>query len=262
MPRLALLPLVLAGLAAALAGCGGDDGGPAAPVPPALPLEETAWLLDADTLGVSGAGEVVSWIRFGADGEVTGEDGCNRFTGGYEVDGENLRLGALASTRRACAGPADEVARRVTERLEAVRIQTIEDRTLRLRDEEGAALLVYAGSAPGVEGAWEARSVLFDDAIRGVLGEAALTAEFAAGGTVTGSTGCNTFSGTFEAEGTKIRIDPGAVTERACTDPEARRQEQGYLEALESAVRFDQVGPQLTLYDEQGRMAVTYARPG
>jgi heat shock protein HslJ len=262
MPRLVLLPLVLAGLAAALAGCGGDDGGPAAPVPPALPLEGSSWLLDADSLGVAGAEDVVSWIRFGADGTVTGEDGCNRFTGSYRRNGDALLLSPLAGTRRACTGPAEEVARRVTERLEAVRVQTIEDRTLRLRDEEGAALLVYQGSAPGVAGAWEARSVLYDEAIRGVIGEATPTAEFARNGTVTGSTGCNTFSGTYEARGTKLTIDPGAVTERACADPEAQRQEQGYLEALRAVVRFDQVGPQLTLYDAQGRMAVTYARPG
>jgi heat shock protein HslJ len=262
MARLALLPLTVVGLAVTLAACGASGDEPASPPAAALPLQDTAWLLDVETLGVRGAGEVSSSIRFGADGRVTGEDGCNRFTGSYQLDGDNLRLGALASTRRACAGPAQEVAQRVTERLEAVRIQTIEARTLRLRDEAGAALLVYRGSVPGVTGAWEARSVLYDDAIRGVIGSAAPTAEFGAGGAVSGSTGCNRFSGRYEVRGTTLSIDPGARTERACADPEARRQEQGYLDALASAVRFEQVGAELTLFDDRGRMAVTFAAAG
>ena len=42
-------------------------------------------------------------IRFGDDGRVSGSTGVNRFTGTYELDGEQLTVGPLATTRM--AGP-------------------------------------------------------------------------------------------------------------------------------------------------------------
>ncbi len=36
---------------------------------------------------------------------VSGNGGCNSFTGPYEVDGESIRIGPLAATARACADP-------------------------------------------------------------------------------------------------------------------------------------------------------------
>lgn len=38
--------------------------------------------------------------------QVSGESGCNSFTGEYTVDGDTIAIGPLASTLRACADPA------------------------------------------------------------------------------------------------------------------------------------------------------------
>lgn len=43
-------------------------------------------------------------IRFGADGQVSGSTGCNRFFGSFERNGTEVTLGAMGSTRRACFG--------------------------------------------------------------------------------------------------------------------------------------------------------------
>jgi heat shock protein HslJ len=40
-----------------------------------------------------------------ADGRITGSGGCNRFMGGYELDGDRLTIGPLASTFKACEEP-------------------------------------------------------------------------------------------------------------------------------------------------------------
>ncbi|WAL62021.1 META domain-containing protein [Thermocoleostomius sinensis] len=40
-----------------------------------------------------------------ADGRVTGSGGCNRFMGGYELDGDRLTISPLASTFKACEEP-------------------------------------------------------------------------------------------------------------------------------------------------------------
>ena len=53
-------------------------------------------------------------ITFEANGRVSGDDGCNGFSGSFEADGSKLTFGPLAGTQMACTGPADEVSRKVT----------------------------------------------------------------------------------------------------------------------------------------------------
>jgi heat shock protein HslJ len=75
----------------------------------AAPLENTAWTLvdvggtPARPIG-SGAGPTLRLTS--AEKRATGDGGCNQFFGGYTLSGESLRLGPLASTRRACADEA------------------------------------------------------------------------------------------------------------------------------------------------------------
>ena len=42
------------------------------------------------------------FIQFGGEDRATGYGGCNRFTGRYSTDEQTIRIGPLASTRRAC----------------------------------------------------------------------------------------------------------------------------------------------------------------
>ena len=44
-----------------------------------------------------------------ADGRVVGHGGCNRFFGGYKLDGDGLRFSALGSTKMACPGDIDRL---------------------------------------------------------------------------------------------------------------------------------------------------------
>lgn len=41
-------------------------------------------------------------VSSASDGTVSGSNGCNNFTGKYEVNGDKLEIGTLAVTRRAC----------------------------------------------------------------------------------------------------------------------------------------------------------------
>ena len=43
-------------------------------------------------------------LVFQAGGRVSGSDGCNRFTGSYELKGDAITFGQLASTQMACVG--------------------------------------------------------------------------------------------------------------------------------------------------------------
>ena len=250
-----LAVLVLCVVAAG--GCGDDE--PAAGTGTPAALAGTQWVLDLESLGVSGAGAVSSFIAFERE-RVSGSDGCNRFSGSYELDGSALTFGALAGTQMACAGPADAVARKVNAALPRVRRVERDGQTLRMQDDDARPLLTYLASAAGVEGSWSATSVLYDDAIRGIVTGAQPTAHFSDDGGITGFTGCNSLSGSYTLDDEKLAIDPLATTKKACPSQEASEQEAGYLAALQSAVRIDQVADGLTLLNAKGQMAVVFER--
>ena len=242
--------------ALALLACGCGDERSAAPQ-----LPGTQWDLDVSALGVSDAASVSSWIAFERD-RVSGNDGCNTFSGAYEASGGNLQFGPLAGTMMACGSPADEVSRAVTAALARVRTYEQTATTLRMEDGVGKTVLTYAAGATGIEGSWTVVSVLYDDAIRSAVAGAEPTAEFSPDGKLSGTTGCNDFDGPYALQGRTLDIGPLTATEKACSSEEATEQEAGYLAALESAVRIEPAGPQLTLLNAEGQKAVTLTRTG
>jgi len=70
-------------------------------------LAGNEWLvvqMNDKTVGTS----QVPQIRFGADGQVSGTSGCNRFSGSYTEKSGQLAFGPLATTRMACPGELDQ----------------------------------------------------------------------------------------------------------------------------------------------------------
>jgi heat shock protein HslJ len=65
-------------------------------------------------------------IEFGADGGVAGFAGCNTFRGTYTIDGGQLALGPLATTRIGCQRPASAVEADYLAALERVTTWSIE----------------------------------------------------------------------------------------------------------------------------------------
>lgn len=60
------------------------------------------WLAE-DILGGGVLDNAQTTIEIAADGTVSGNGGCNRFSGKATIDAEKITFGALASTRMACA---------------------------------------------------------------------------------------------------------------------------------------------------------------
>jgi heat shock protein HslJ len=92
------------------------------------------------------AGTEVS-LDLADDGRASGTAGCNRFSGGYEVDGDSLSFGPLAATKMFCGEDGVmEQEQRVFAALEATRSFTIDGSALTFVDEGGAMLLAFDGS--------------------------------------------------------------------------------------------------------------------
>lgn len=96
----------------------------------------------AEDIGGRGATDrLQSSITFGADGRAHGSGGCNRFTGGYTLDGASLRFGAMAQTNMACVEAAMEQEQRFHAALAAVQGWRIEGGILHLTGVGGTTVL-------------------------------------------------------------------------------------------------------------------------
>ncbi|MCP5419911.1 MAG: META domain-containing protein [Gammaproteobacteria bacterium] len=74
---------------------------PPPPPPPPPTLFDNAWVVE-DINGRGVVERAPTYIRFEEDGRVTGDTGCNPFNGSAVVKENTLKIGPLATTRRAC----------------------------------------------------------------------------------------------------------------------------------------------------------------
>ena len=76
-----------------------------------------------------------------------------------------------------------------------------------------------------------------------------LATVFSEDGTVSGSSGCNSYQGAYRVDGSSIVIGPLASTLRACGEPGVMPQEQAFLAALASSRSYTVTGELMQLRD-------------
>jgi heat shock protein HslJ len=112
-------------------------------------LEGTAWVLAAFDKNSPIEGTILT-IEFEGD-QVSGNTGCNLFSGSYEVDGDAISFGALAWTERGCVDPEGvmEQERTYMELLGAAERFELEVDTLRIyADSQGSLTFEEQGDTP------------------------------------------------------------------------------------------------------------------
>lgn len=139
LPRLrsVLLAVVLVGSALATAGC--DSG-----LEPEL-LEDTDWRLTRlgdQSVSTSNPAAVPDLTFRSEDDRVSGTGGCNQFSGSYDLDGETITLGRIASTLMACE-EGMEIESAFFAALERVRTWNVDGGTLELYDAGGEILMRF-----------------------------------------------------------------------------------------------------------------------
>ncbi len=96
--------LLACALVAALAACAAQKREPEMPTKPlqVADLIGSQWI--AEDIGGGGVIDGShSTLHFAAPNQVDGDTGCNLFRGPLASEGQTIRLGPLATTRRACA---------------------------------------------------------------------------------------------------------------------------------------------------------------
>ena len=121
------------------------------------------------------------------------------------------------------------------------------------------------GSGPDAADDSDARAIIGPWMIDDIDGAAVVpgsspTLVFAADGFVSGSTGCNQVSGTYELDGDTITLGPIATTLRACVDDALAEQETAYVAALEAVDSFTLDEDTLDLLDADGEAVLSATR--
>jgi heat shock protein HslJ len=113
-----------------------------APESPSAGLAGSAWLVE-DIEGRGVIDMLQSTLSFESEAQVTGNAGCNRYTGSVAIDGQSISFGPLATTRMACPEAVDVQERRVLDALARTSRYAFEsgDLILLLSDREGTTLL-------------------------------------------------------------------------------------------------------------------------
>lgn len=82
---------------------------------------------------------------------------------------------------------------------------------------------------------WILQELNGNSAISKLFPESSPTLNFNDTGTLSGFTGCNNFSGIYSLEDSDLKLDPGAMTRKACPDVK----EDDYLQALGMVNSFE-----------------------
>jgi heat shock protein HslJ len=107
-------------------------------------LAGTSWQVIGYNNGKQAVTSVIAgtemYIDFGKDGSITGGAGCNTYSGPYTVNGNQIKIGPLASTRMACGDPPGimEQEQQYLAALETAATYQIERTVLELRTADGA----------------------------------------------------------------------------------------------------------------------------
>jgi heat shock protein HslJ len=111
----------------------------------ALDLEKTYWkLTQLSGAPVSGAQTEPNLVLDPTTRRVGGSGGCNQFSGGYQLDGDRIRMSQTVSTMMACAKGLD-TEKAFLEALDRARQWRITGQELELLDSSGKVVARFEG---------------------------------------------------------------------------------------------------------------------
>jgi heat shock protein HslJ len=226
-------------------------------------LQNQLWVLVAsgDPVNPTVVAEgIVITATFAPDGTVSGSGGCNNYTGGYTLSGEQISVGPLASTMMFCETGSQEEAAYLAALQQAKRLAFSPEGRLQIFYDPGdgtEGVLVYAiGQMPLVGTKWVLLSYGSPDAPTKVEPGTVITALFYDDGSLTGNAGCNTYAAGYTIEDSSLTISQPATTLMACTM--GMEQADAYLASLVKAESYTITGPVLQITANGGAEVLTY----
>jgi heat shock protein HslJ len=198
-------------------------------------------------------------VQFMPDGTLAVLADCNQVRGGYTLEGGRLSIDLGPSTMMAC--PEGSLSDQFTANLSAANGFLFDGGDLLIDLAYDSGTMRFASSTQDLSGsAWAVTG--YNNGQGGVVSidpGTELTAEFSPDGNLSGSSGCNTYRGSYETDGKSLTIGPLASTRMFCEEPGGiMDQELAYLSALATAATFEFIGNRLEFRTADGSIAATF----
>lgn len=228
------------------------------PSAPPTGLAGTSWAVTS-IAGTPGSGATLLF----ADAIAGGFAGCNSFRAPFQATDATLAFGPVATTLKACDDAVMAFERSYLAALGTVAGYAISGDALSLTDAAGTEVLAFQAQAPAsLEGEWEVTGYLVGSgetaAVTSPLVGTRPVVTFGPDGILSGTAGCNQFSGGYGIEGDHITIGPLMSTMMACAD-ELMTQEVALMGALERAETWSVSGTTAELRGDEDTIQVTLA---
>lgn len=259
-----IVPILISSITILSVGLTACASGPGAS---SFPLEGTYWVLQSYLDSQGNTQTALADIQVDAifeEGRVSGTDGCNLYSAGYELSGNKLSIQPGMSTLMACEESIMDQAQQFQNALASASSFRINGDVLEILNADGKAVLVF--KTPGelsLSGtSWVAISYNNGkQAVVSVLADTEITAVFGEDGKLTGTAGCNNYSAGYTVDGKSIQISPAATTRMMCQTPEGvMDQEFLYINAIQAAATYELRGGSLTLRDADGSILAQYTQ--
>ncbi|MFC5801392.1 META domain-containing protein [Streptomyces formicae] len=223
---------------------GAGSGSAGGSVGPVLPVTGVHWSVDSVTVdGKKTAAPENAHFEIDTKGRASGNYGCNHFGADVSVEGDTITVGQGQMTEMGCpeelAAFEKAMSKAFTGKLKA----KLTDGNLTLTATNGDSIaLTKENAAPLVGTEWTVTSLVTGDTAASLPAGTEKKAHFVLGkdGSVRGSLGCNTFTGTAtvaEATGT-ITFGRLATTRRMCAGPEMTLERQ-MTQVLQGTVAYE-----------------------
>lgn len=203
------------------------------------------------------------------DGRVNGKACMDGYFSRYKVDGNNLTIFPNIQTTLMPCPDEDMMAQMYNYLDNLLRAASfnVSGNLLRIRDVNGTTIITFSVlQPPDLTGrTWQ--MTLYSNSRRHALvsplAGTQVTAVFKDDGSLAGSAGCNSYTTSYEINGSSIKIAPAGTTKMLCSEPEGiMEQETLYLEALQSAASYEIQVSDLVLFDVNGTRAVIFREAG
>jgi heat shock protein HslJ len=226
------------------------------------PLVGTNWMLvsmgETTNPQPVPAGTTIT-ATFASDGTLSGSSGCNQYNTTYTLQDDQITLGPVAATQMACTTGMD-TEQIYLQALGTAQQVTITGPKLTITYNQGAGTLTYTSTSLPLEYTLWTLSQMNGQP---VTTETSVTAIFtpeetADAGTVSGNSGCNTYSAGYTLSDTTLTVEPATSTRMACAT--GMDVEQSYLQLLQESTSYQISVNSLILTGPSGTLTYTANR--
>ena len=228
------------------------------------PLQGTPWILTSYVDGEGKLAPTLTGVNITAvidDAVIKGSAGCNTYAADYLIKEKGIRITPPIITRKTCAEPEGvmEQENQFLIDLRKSEAYWIEGDSLIFMDPNGNVTLIFRAQ-PVVDLTnitWKLYAYGPISQPVPAPGSVEVTLAIGKDGQVSGSSGCNNYTGKAAVDGDAVRFELGTATMKAC-DPLANSMEAAYLTALASVTRGEIQQDRLILYYNGGLDALKF----